>query len=265
MTRPTVKDWWKRAFEKGIYPLGEYSRNPEWKKQTRRQVAFIRRTLGLGADSKLLDVCCGMGRHAVPLAKSGVQVTGVDISIPYLRQARADAKRQGADVRFVKIDMRKIDFRSEFDGAINLFTSFGYFPRVRDDLKVLKNIARALKPGGVFLLDVINGTRITRYFRLAIAKGMPISRWARLGDGTYQLEDPVLLEKEGAVRVHWTFLTNGKRREMISFNRMYSKEHLSELLRKAGLRVVRVFGDLQGAAYKPIRSTRLVILARKPA
>ena len=75
----------------------------------------------------------------------------------------------------------------------------------------------------------------------------------------------MVLEKEGAVRVHWTFLTNGKRREMISFNRMYSKEHLSELLRKAGLRVVRVFGDLQGAAYKPIRSTRLVILARKPA
>jgi len=115
------------------------------------------------------------------------------------------------------------------------------------------------------LLDVINGTRITRYFRLAIANGMPISRWSRLGDGTYQLEDPVLLEKEGAVRVHWTFLSNGKRTEMISFNRMYSKESLSELFRKAGLRVVRVFGDLQGAAYKPIRSTRLVILARKPA
>lgn len=264
MTKLGVKDWWKRAFGKGIYPLWEYSRNPERKKQTRRQVAFVRRTLGLGAGSKLLDVCCGMGRHAVPLAKSGVQVTGVDISIPYLRQARAEAKRRAADVRFVKIDMRKIDFRSEFDGAINLFTSFGYFPRARDDLKVLRNIARALKPGGVFLLDIINGTRITRNFKLAVANEISTNRWSRLGK-TYQLEESVLLERKRAVRTHWTFITNGTRREMVSFTRMYSKQDLGELLRKAGFRVVRVFGDLQGAAYIPAKSTRLVILARKAA
>jgi SAM-dependent methyltransferase len=221
--------------------------------------------LGLGADSRLLDVCCGMGRHAIPLAKLGVRVTGVDISTPYLKHARAEAKRQGVEVRFVKIDMRKIDFRSEFDGAINLFTSFGYFPRARDDLKVLRNIARALKPGGVFLLDIINGTRITRNFKLAVPSGMPINRWARLGDGTYQLEESVLLKRVGAVRTHWTFLTNGTHGEMVSFTRMYSKESLSELLRKAGLRVVRVCGDLQGAAYNPVKSTRLVILSRKPA
>lgn len=264
MTKLAVKDWWKRAFEKGIYPLGEYSRNPELKKQTRRQIAFVRQTLGLPAGSKLLDVCCGMGRHAVPLAKLGVRVTGVDISTPYLKQARAEAKRQGADVRFIKIDMRKIQFRNEFDGAINLFTSFGYFPNASDDLKVLRNIARALRPGGVFLLDIINGTRITRNLKLAVANGIPTNWWIRLGDGTYQLEDPVLLEKEGAVRTHWTFLANGVRREMVSFTRMYSKEDLSELFRKSGLRVLRVFGDLQGAAYKPVKSMRLVVLARKP-
>ena len=264
MARKSELDgWWNKAFERGIYPLPALLRDPQWAKKARRQVSFARRALKIPRGAKILDVGCGVGRHAVLLATHGHQVTGVDISALYLREARREAARGGAEVAFLRKDMRKLDFRSELDAVINLFTSFGYFPNPRDDLRVLKNIARALKPGGALLLDIINGTKIRHILDLSRKNGLPTNRWSQMQDGTYVLEEPVWLRRHGGVRTNWSFLGKGNRKEMVSFVRMYSRESLSNLFRKAGLRVESVYGGMDGSRYVALKSLRLVILGTK--
>lgn len=160
MTKLSLKNWWSHAFEKGIYPLKSLIEDPKWRKKTGQEIAFLRRILRLPRRSHILDVGCGVGRHAVELAKLGYDVTGVDISSRYLAEARRRARKQRVHAHFIRGDMRRLDFNKTFDAAINLFTSFGYFPSPSDDLKVLRGVCRALKPGGLFLYHPLKSPRL---------------------------------------------------------------------------------------------------------
>lgn len=120
---------------------------------TALEIAAIASRVPTGAE--ILDICCGTGRHAGPLAEAGYSVTGID------RDARAltAATRAAPGARFVALDMRHLDaFRERsFDTAMVLWQSFGYFSP-RDNDAVLASIARLLRPGGVALLDVVHPT-----------------------------------------------------------------------------------------------------------
>ncbi|MFC1680092.1 class I SAM-dependent methyltransferase [Elusimicrobiota bacterium] len=257
------RDWWRRAFEAGVYPLRELTGSPAFRSRTRFEVPFLVRTLGLSKGSTFLDVCCGVGRHALPLAGRGCAVTGVDISARYLREARRAARKEGLRAEFVRRDMRDLGFSDRFDAAASVFTSFGYFPTVEEDLKSLRSVRRALKPGGLFLLDVINGTRTERIMRWQERMGAPALRWAELEDGTVVLEEAEFLARSRIVRNHWTIL-GGKRREMVSRIRIYGRRDLTRLLRRAGFRTLRVFGEMAPVPYLPLASKRLVVLASRP-
>ncbi|MBI2070093.1 MAG: class I SAM-dependent methyltransferase [Elusimicrobia bacterium] len=251
-----LKTWWRGAFEKGVYPLKSLENNLQWRTKTRRQVVFLKKVLGLRPDSKVLDVACGQGRHALLLAQGGCQATGVDISPVYLSEARKQAARLKVKARFLRQDMRRLRFRREFDAAINMFSSFGYFSKAGDDLNVLRGIYAALKPGGYFLLDTINGPRILRHF--------VANKWTEWSDGMLILEDCELVRRKRAVKTRWIFIRNGYRKEMISLVRMYDNKSLGRLLKKAGFRIVRFYGETAVAPYRPLHSPRLVVLAQRP-
>ena len=125
--------------------------------RTEKEVAFLTERLALMPGAAILDLACGHGRHSIALARLGYTVTGVDLSAPSLERARAATAAQGVDVRFVHADMRAIDFEAEFDAVVNLWSSFGYFADSADDERVLANVARALRPGGAFVLEGVNG------------------------------------------------------------------------------------------------------------
>src|SRR5678816_4345560 len=82
---------------------------------------------------RALDLCCGPGRHAVPLARHGFKVTGVDLSGFLLDEARSRAAAAGVDVEWVAQDMRTFVRPGAYDLIINLYTSFGYFSQEADD------------------------------------------------------------------------------------------------------------------------------------
>jgi SAM-dependent methyltransferase len=103
--------------------------------------------------SAVLDLGCGTGRHARQLAANGLDVTGLDLSAESLSVARRDEHQH---LRFIRRDMRAPFGDRTFDGVYNLFTSFGYFDDPADNLTVVQNIARALKPGGRLVLDYLN-------------------------------------------------------------------------------------------------------------
>lgn len=120
------------------------------------EVDFLQKTLRISPPAQILDLGCGFGRHAIELAQRGYKVTGVDISGELLEYAKKMAQQKRLYVSWVQQDMRNIDFSSEFDATVSLYTSFGYFEGEEENCDVLRRISQALRPGGRFVLDVEN-------------------------------------------------------------------------------------------------------------
>src|SRR5438477_5726874 len=108
---------WFKAFYGSAY-LGAYDfyLTPE---RTAQELAFIERELGLAAGQELLDLCCGHGRHAIPLARKGLRVTGLDLSSHYLGLLQETAREEALAIHTLLGDMREIPFSEHFDAAIN--------------------------------------------------------------------------------------------------------------------------------------------------
>lgn len=217
------------------------------------EAAFVLGRLKLKKGAALLDLCCGPGRHAVEFARGGLAVTGVDLSPEYLREAAARAKKKKVPLRLLRGDMRKLEFKGGFDAAVNLFTSFGYFLKFSDDLKTLKGVARALEPGGLFLIDLINGDFIRSRFSPR--------DWHDMGDH-YLLEDREL-DGDGLWNT-WTRIDKrgGRVSSRAFFNRLYGRARLSDALERSGLRPLRFWGGFDGGKLSD-RSVRLICLAKK--
>jgi ubiquinone/menaquinone biosynthesis C-methylase UbiE len=241
-------EWHKRFFKNSFYNPASpaaVARAPE-------EARFVLRAMKLKKGDRLLDLCCGPARHAVLLAGKGLAVTGYDFSTEYLREAAAKAKKAGVKIRFLRGDMRDLKFNGKFDAVIDLFTSFGYFRKFSDDIKTLKGVARALKPGGLFMIDIVHGDHVRNNFKP--------KNWTKLEDGSYLLED-ARLTKDGVLNT-WTTLGKGKVREKSFFTRLYSKDRIAAAMRKAGLIPLKFWGGFNGA--KLTRKTnRLIALARK--
>src|SRR5207245_2618721 len=124
-------------------------------------VEWIVGVAALEAGARILDAPCGFGRHSIELARRGFQVTGVDFSETELDRARKAATEAGVPLRLVCQDIRDMEFPGEFDLAVNLFSSIGYFSDDEDRL-VIDRFWRALKPGGVFVLDTRNRDQLVR-------------------------------------------------------------------------------------------------------
>ena len=117
-----------------------------------RELAFVQRHLPAAEFPRLLDVPCGIGRHAGPLASLGYHVLGIDRSDAALTVAR----RQYPSVEFRQLDMFELgSLRQTFDGVLCLWHSFGYGDagQNRDVLAAMRHV---LRPGGRLLLDVYN-------------------------------------------------------------------------------------------------------------
>jgi SAM-dependent methyltransferase len=119
--------------------------------QTEREIGFIARWLPRPNYTTVLDLCCGSGRHAGPLARRGYRVTGVDASAAALSAAAA---APGDAVVYLQRDVRNLEGLSgSFDAAVCLWQSFGYYDAATN-ADVLAQITRKLKPGGRFILDI---------------------------------------------------------------------------------------------------------------
>lgn len=203
---------------------------------------------------RVLDLCCGPGRHCVELARLGLAVTGVDRTEAFLEQGRAAAADAGVEVEWVHEDARRFERAGAFDLALCLFTSFGYFSE-EENVRVAERVRRSLAPGGAFVLEMA-GKEI-------IAGGFSPRGWRESGE--------LLVLDEVSVPAGWEHLVtrflvigpDGTRREHVVEHRLYSATELARVLLDAGFAQVEVFGDLEGAPYDA-DAERLVALARAP-
>lgn len=201
----------------------------------------------------LLDLCCGVGRHSIELARRGFKVTGVDRTDLYLSQARAKAASNGLAIEFLNEDSRIFRRPEFFDGAVNLFTSLSYFEDPADERRVVENVHRSLKPGGFFVVDIM-GMEVIR-------RRMTNKDWQEVG-GAFLLErrqaDPDWTRLES----QWICLKGERRWDFNLRLRLYSAESLPALLRECGFHRPTLYGSLAGAPYD-VAAQRLVAVARK--
>ena len=220
--------------------------------RTAREVALVRALLGLRPGDEVLDLACGHGRLAIPLAEMGIRVTGLDRSEGFLRRARDEAARRGVAVDFVLGDMRRLPWRDRFDAVYNVFTSFGYFSDA-DNQRVLEEVARALRPGGRFLLETQNRDAL-------LGSLVPFNVVERGDDFLIDAHhyDPV----RGRIYTRRAMVRDGRVRRGQFFVRLYTPPELAAMLRRAGLEL-EGFYDETGAPLGP-RSRRIVVVARRP-
>lgn len=217
------------------------------------EVEQVLTLLDLQAGAKVCDLCCGIGRHSLELARRGFEVTGVDRTPTYLAKARARAKDEGLNVEFVAADARSFSRPELFDVFVNLFTSFGYFEDGDDEKKVLQNIYSSLKSGGRLVMDLIGKEALARIFRER--------HWHELDDAIL-LQEEKLSEDWGRIDTRWILLKDGRQHEGRFSLRLYSAVELKELLKQCEFSQVDIYGDLTGEPYDQ-DAKRLVVVARK--
>jgi SAM-dependent methyltransferase len=118
---------------------------------TETEVDFLDLVFKKHGVKKVLDVACGVGRHAIPLSKIGYDVLGIDYSPYQIKRAREDGKRELPGAKFLLQNANKFSFRRKFDAAICMWTTLGEEPMRYE--KVTKNVWRCLKKGGIFVID----------------------------------------------------------------------------------------------------------------
>lgn len=128
-------------------------------RDTQREIRFLNWAFRELADvevREILDVACGTGRHAIPLSKKGYTVTGGDRSQAMLAVLEEKVRRANIEIPVIKCDMKDIEFREEFDAIICMYTSFNYLLTDQDIERALAAFHRALRPGGIAILDLMN-------------------------------------------------------------------------------------------------------------
>lgn len=262
MTRP--REWWRDVFDRPAF-LELYERADT--ELAVRQAEHILRLLGgeagaLRPPARILDVCCGYGRHSIELARRGFRVVGVDISEVQVGHARRKAAGAAAGAgtvpAFVIGDARALPVRGPFDAAINMFLSFGYFATDAENQAMLDGIARALRPGGRLLVDFWNREHEIRSFQPTVVD--------KRDDGIIEIEDWTFDHLAG--RLNWTntvIFPDGRRESWEHSLRAFTVAEVRQMLEAAGFRLVNVYGRLEGEAYTMDSEAAVFVAERSSA
>jgi SAM-dependent methyltransferase len=217
------------------------------------EVKNVVKLLKIKQNDRILDLCCGIGRHSLELSPQGFKVVGVDRTSAFIKKAKQKAKQKDLNAEFVVSDMREYCQPDRFNIIINMFGSFGYFENDDDNRKVVKNMHASLCPGGRFLIETMGKEILAKEFRekdwsedgdiLVLSERKPSHNWSRMN-------------------TRWIVIKDNKRVEYTVSLRSYSAEELSSLFYEGGFSKVEVFGDLEGIEYDQ-HAKRLVVIGRK--
>jgi SAM-dependent methyltransferase len=117
-----------------------------------------------GPIRTILDLGCGTGNHALPLAQQGYEVVGIDRSAEMLACARDKAVSRWlkGDANFYQDDIRRVQLAQSFDACLMMFAVLGYQRENRDVLAALRTARRHLRSGGLFIFDTWYGPAVLR-------------------------------------------------------------------------------------------------------
>lgn len=233
--------WYQEWFGEEYLEL--YSHRDE--EEARQQVAFFHRTCG-PLDGPLLDLACGSGRHIQELRNVGYRAVGCDLSYTLLRTGI----REYGPMSVARADMRNLPFcDGVFAGLVNFFTSFGYFADEEENLQVVREMARVLKPGATFLFDYLNVDReleklVQRETRATPRGDVRIERWFDQSDRSFNKR-----------------MTIGEKRYLERV-RGYDLGEISAMFASCNLSIRNAYGDFDGSPFTRT-SPRLILVGSR--
>ena len=231
-------EWWRQIFNATYLKTdGDVVDDPQL---TSKEVDVFCGILNMAPTDKILDLCCGQGRVSLELARRGFgNVEGVDRSHYLIQRGKTQAKKEGLSIKFREGDARKLRYAADtFDVVMILGNSFGYFETAEDDMRVVKEVFRVLKPWGKVLIDVTDGEYLKRKFQ-------PRS-WEWIDKKFFVCRERSLsLDKQRLIsREVVTHVEKGVVADQFYAERLYTKKSISELLEKAGFADVTVHGQI---------------------
>lgn len=267
MPRRSSAHWTQRLFVEKPYLFLPFLE--ERKKAGVKEAAALARLLrqhGIRSGSRILDLCCGIGRIAVPLAKQGYDVVGVDMSPDYVKRARryAASKRVTRRTRFIVGDYRDIasviSSEEPFRGILSAFTSVGYYGR-EEDRRAFEALAKRTAKGGVFILDTTNRDWILRHFE---SKGYEMAGDVLvLEDREFDAERSYMVNKWEYLRIVGPHI----RPEGVFkvTHRIYGPSDMKDLLESTGWAVVSNSGDYEGSPIDimAVKGSQMVTIAKR--
>ncbi len=234
--------WFDTNYYHTLYKNRDHSEAEEF---INRIVAY----LNLPKEAQVLDLACGKGRHSMTLFTHGFNVLGVDLSPNSIAEASKFANEK---LHFHVHDMRKPVPQDKFDCVFNLFTSFGYFDDIEDNLRVLLSIEHMLLPDGRFVIDFLNAKK-------AITNLVPFEE--KTIDGiTFRISKSV---ENGFIIKTIAFEDKGKSFSFQEKVQALTLQHFQLFLEKVGLDIIDVFGEYALTPFDDVNSNRLIIVGKK--
>ncbi|MDT8410449.1 MAG: class I SAM-dependent methyltransferase [Wenzhouxiangellaceae bacterium] len=218
-----------------------------------RQMPELLKRIGL-EQGAVLDLGCGPGRHSLPLARAGLEVTAVDTSGFLLDQLSQRAGNQSLSLEIIQDDMRSFCRPDQFDAVLVMWTSFGYFEDEVDHRKVLDNIKKSLKPGGRLVLDLVGLETLCHTLQ-------PV-HLTEYDDGRLLIERPLLADHNTRLENEWLLIEGDQVHRTDFSHRVWSAGEITCLLDDAGLAVEAIDADFEGTPYD-FESERMIVFAQR--
>jgi SAM-dependent methyltransferase len=239
-------DWFKSWFNTPYYHILYKHRDHT---EAESFIDHIIDYLNPSVSSKVLDLACGRGRHAVYLNKKGFDVVGLDLSDESIAFANESSN---ASLSFEVKDMRQSFGENRFDYIFNLFTSFGYFDTDDENLLAIQQMAKALKKDGLLLIDFMN-THL-------VEKGLiPVE--SKIADGIEFKINRIIRDDKIIKQIsfedndqHFQFEERVCALSLLDFER-YADQ--------AGLKIVSLFGGFELEEFDIESSDRLILMAQR--
>ena len=263
LERHLPSEWWRGLFNSVYLKTdGDVVENDE---ATRIEVDRVLAASQLPQGARILDLCCGQGRHTLELARRGfLGVSGLDRSRYLIRLARRRAREQALPIRFHEGDARKISPRfKDLDAVLLLGNSFGYFDREEDDLAVLTAIREALASEGRLVLDLTDGAWMK--------SGYEPRSWEWIDQDHFVCRERSLTAdgKRLVSREVVVHAEKGVLADQFYAERLYDADAIQTLLERAGFADVILHGEQTGVSSRGtdlgMMARRLLVTARGPA
>jgi SAM-dependent methyltransferase len=205
----------------------------------------------LSFDERVLDLCCGSGRHLAHLLKASHHVVGLDYSEDLLNLARDLVDEEA---QLVRADMRSLPFEETFDVVMNYFTSFGYFMEHDENQGVVDNVCRALKPGGRFFIDYMNKDHV-------LSSIEPESH--RFEQGFEIVEKRWVDDARQRINKLTQVLKDGEEIKQSSESvQLYTEKEFTDLLSCSCLKIESIHGNYDATPISP-NNPRMIVIGRK--
>jgi SAM-dependent methyltransferase len=242
--------WYEDWFDKDEYELLYQSRDAV---EAVQLADLVERHVQPGPGSRLLDMGCGRGRHAIEFAGRGYDITGVDLSERSIAQAKKLALHAGLEIDFRRADMRVPLTGTSFDGVLNLFTAFGYFETMDENQAAINAMISPLRADGFFVQDFLNADRV-------ISDMVP-EDYREIGNAKVTQKRRI---ENNRIKKEIIFSVGDQTHTFNESVALLSLDDFKSMYEVAGLELTDVMGSYLGEPFTP-DSSRMILFSRKRA